>query len=691
MSQIELDFFGVNPDGALSLDAEALNDLEKTCEIDGVRVFTEKEIEAVESLIKLSQEPDLSSLYFIENRSVKSPEEGADLLIKLQKGFVNEGLSINPDQEDDLEDLILGGSGVKRGGGILSDEFKDEFNLVEGQKVGKDAEIALLQKFNKIVELNLGNDRVIARLVTEAAEAAKLKNTTIQTISTKLKFSIGFMGYTQFSILCKIYDKLFSTFNGNKIKNSDVIAFYFLGKMKKRIEITKKLMENKSPQPTLFEKSYSKVIFFGGDGVLGKNNAGHYFDPELGKPTEIREPGSEEGTFTHNPLCTQIPNKGGLDVLFCIKPGHSIMSSPSCDRRVLSKLVRILHFNHNFNGIDKRSDDFNPLYNFRKNLCLFNGGDVCPSLQFEIPKMNKDEKERREGLLYKENGRFPSHGPLGAPGYEGPSTWLTHITPADVNDEELRNDHLETLGRKQDGLYFEGAPDFVTARGTDLKNLMNKIKTTYKGGNKLLIIFCCSGYPQIFDESKVDGYSIYGEYNSETEPEWCKMKTGVGDQILIYPSIHYYLRKGNEKAIEADKTNIEAYSSTMDADQKISKYVPVTPGSDNEIKICAPYFELSYNIEEGKTPEENKDLIEQIEAIKSKGIDTTEQSDLCQIAYQIRGRKGIKKSKKMRYRKESMKKKKRKKSRKSRRSRKSKKIRRTQRNKRRKSKRRSKY
>ena len=66
------------------------------------------------------------------------------------------------------------------------------------------------------------------------------------------------------------------------------------------------------------------------------------------------------------------------------------MSSPSCDRRVLSKLVRTLHFNHNFNGIDNRNDDFNPLYNFR-HLCLFNGGDICPSLQFEIPKMNKDE------------------------------------------------------------------------------------------------------------------------------------------------------------------------------------------------------------------------------------------------------------------------------------------------------------
>ena len=67
-----------------------------------------------------------------------------------------------------------------------------------------------------------------------------------------------------------------------------------------------------------------------------------------------------------------------------------------------------------------------------------------------------------------------------------------------------------------------------------------------------MIVFCCAGYPQIFDESKVDDYSIYGEYNSEIKPKLCKMKTDLKDQILIYPSIHYYLKKGNEKAIDAD-------------------------------------------------------------------------------------------------------------------------------------------
>ena len=67
------------------------------------------------------------------------------------------------------------------------DEFKDKFNLVEGQKVGIDAEIALLQKFNVIVEFNLGNDDVIARLVREAAKEAELKNTTIQNNKYNIK------------------------------------------------------------------------------------------------------------------------------------------------------------------------------------------------------------------------------------------------------------------------------------------------------------------------------------------------------------------------------------------------------------------------------------------------------------------------------------------------------------------------
>ena len=80
--------------------------------------------------------------------------------------------------------------------------------MVEGQKVGKDAEIALLQKFDEIVELNPDAGEKISELVAEAAEKAELKNTTIKTISTTLKFSIGFMGYAQFSILCDIYDHL---------------------------------------------------------------------------------------------------------------------------------------------------------------------------------------------------------------------------------------------------------------------------------------------------------------------------------------------------------------------------------------------------------------------------------------------------------------------------------------------------
>ena len=86
------------------------------------------------------------------------------------------------------------------------------------------------------------------------------------------------------------------------------------------------------------------------------------------------------------------------------------------------------------------------------------------------------------------------------------------------------------------------------------------------------------------------------------------MKTGLKDQILIYPSIHYYLKKVMKKQL-MQMEYIKEYSSTMDANQKISKYVPVKSGSDIEVKICAPYFEPSDNIEEEKT-RRKKGLIE---------------------------------------------------------------------------------
>ena len=41
---------------------------------------------------------------------------------------------------------------------------------------------------------------------------------------------------------------------------------------------------------------------------------------------------------------------------------------------------------------------------------------------------------------------------------------------------------------------------------------------------------------------------------------------------------------------------------------KTSKYVPVKSGSDIEVKICAPYFEPSDNIEEEKTDEEKETI-----------------------------------------------------------------------------------
>ena len=104
--------------------------------------------------------------------------------------------------------------------------------MVEGQKVGKDAEIALLQKFDEIVELNPDANEANIRISCRSSRKSGIEKYDYQNNKYNIKIFNWFHGdVAQFSILCDIYDHLLSTFNINKIKikNSDINSILFIG------------------------------------------------------------------------------------------------------------------------------------------------------------------------------------------------------------------------------------------------------------------------------------------------------------------------------------------------------------------------------------------------------------------------------------------------------------------------------